>query len=250
MSKIKTFSAVNTKVRAMRANMLKDEDYIALMHCSNLEEMIKYLKDKTRYSLVLNNTNSYTDINLFEIDLMSYSLHELSRLLGYFSGPYREFLDAFRLYYDIRIVKSLIRRLLNDGLEAYKQELKSKIKFLSKADINSMLDVKNFQEFVQSLSIKPIKTILEEVQTREGVDFLFNLEMSLDRFYFYHLREKALNLDKENKNIVLDSLDENIDLLNIEWIYRGIVFYKLNPDELINYTIGYGKEFDFNDIQK
>lgn len=249
MSGIKTFSAVNTKVRAMRVNMLNNDDYIALIESKNLEEIICYLKDKTSYGQVLEDINSYKDINILEVDLMSYSYYELSRLLEYFSGPYREFLEAFRLHYDLRIVKSLIRRLLNEGVDAYNLELMYKVKYLSNSDLNSMLNVKNLDEFIRNLSIQPIKKVLENIQTREEIDFLFNIEMSLDRFYFNYLREKALNLDKENRKIVLSSLEENVDLLNIEWIYRGIVFYRLNPDELINYTLDHGKEFDYNSIR-
>ena len=41
----------------------------------------------------------------------------------------------------------------------------------------------------------------------------------------------------------------NIDLLNLQWIYRGLKFYNLPPEILFNYTIANGLEFNRNDIK-
>jgi V/A-type H+-transporting ATPase subunit C len=45
-------------------------------------------------------------------------------------------------------------------------------------------------------------------------------------------------------------LGRNVDLLNIEWIYRGIKFYNLIPEELINFVLSNGYEFEYKDLKK
>jgi V/A-type H+-transporting ATPase subunit C len=37
------------------------------------------------------------------------------------------------------------------------------------------------------------------------------------------------------------------DLYNIQWIYRGKKFYRLSPEELLNYTMNFGDKLTFTD---
>jgi V/A-type H+-transporting ATPase subunit C len=40
------------------------------------------------------------------------------------------------------------------------------------------------------------------------------------------------------------------DLLNLQWIYRGIKFFNLSPEEILNYTIHLGYRLDKNFIKQ
>ena len=76
------------------------------------------------------------------------------------------------------------------------------------------------------------------------------MEMNLDRLYYRMLKEDAEKLDDDDRKIFEEVLGKNVDLLNIEWIYRGIKYYNLLPEELINYTLLGGYEFNYKDIKE
>ncbi len=75
------------------------------------------------------------------------------------------------------------------------------------------------------------------------------MEMVLDRLYFTSLYNQIGKLDKHDECVQKELLGKNIDLLNLEWIYRGLKFYKLSPEELINYTLIGGYMLKYNDIK-
>jgi Archaeal/vacuolar-type H+-ATPase subunit C len=61
---------------------------------------------------------------------------------------------------------------------------------------------------------------------------------------------KQKNFLKEDRKFVEQLVGRNVDLLNIEWIYRGLKFYNTLPEELINYALNGGLEFKYEDLKK
>jgi V/A-type H+-transporting ATPase subunit C len=77
------------------------------------------------------------------------------------------------------------------------------------------------------------------------------MEMSLDILYFKMLdKEIKEKLGKSKENTILEVLGRNSDLLNIQWIYRGLKSYKLSPEELLNYVLLTGYQFNYSDLKK
>lgn len=79
---------------------------------------------------------------------------------------------------------------------------------------------------------------------------LFYVEMSLDKLYFRLLYEQTGKLDKKDEAAFRELLGKNIDLFNLEWIYRGIKFFKLSPEELINYTLMNGYSLSYKTLKE
>ena len=72
----------------------------------------------------------------------------------------------------------------------------------------------------------------------------------MDRYYYKQLLETAKGLTKEDRNFVRESLGTDIDLKNLEFIYRGKKFYDLIPQELVNLAIPEGLYIDADEIQR
>jgi V/A-type H+-transporting ATPase subunit C len=79
---------------------------------------------------------------------------------------------------------------------------------------------------------------------------LFNIGMILDLAYFDMIYKSLRLIGKHDRELMNYIEGINVDLLNLQWIYRGLKFYNLPPEILFNYTIAYGREFNRDDIKE
>lgn len=247
MSNERRFSAVNTKIRVLSSNLLSNSQFIELINCDSLESQINYLKDKTVYGEVLDNTNSIQEV---EVQLVRYILKEFGKLLSFFTDNYKEFFKAVLMRYEIEDLKIYIRVLLR-GEDKTKISGGSLVtKSYHTIDFESLYKASNLNELVEMLKGTIYYKALSPYKLEEGTKILFYMEMNLDRLYFNNLFLKAKSLSPEDAGLFLKTLGRNIDMLNIQWIYRGIKYYKLIPEELINYTLPNGTVFNYKKIKE
>ncbi|HAE92051.1 MAG TPA: hypothetical protein DCG60_05305, partial [Tissierella sp.] len=76
MGNVRIFSAINTKIRVLRGNLLDRKDYISLMEKENTEEQINYLKENTIYKEELHSIGDLNDIQKVEIELKHHLISE------------------------------------------------------------------------------------------------------------------------------------------------------------------------------
>lgn len=226
MENERRFAALNTKIRVLKGNLLTDEDFIHLFDKKNVVEIAQYLKESTNYDVVLKDVN-IKNIHRRDLEklLKEYIVLQHKKLLYYFTDDYRKLFETIFIRYEIEDLKLDLRNLSR------------------KEDINEL------NKFVESLKETIYYPVLKSYLTEEDRRLLFYMEMNLDRLYFLLLRKYSMGLNKKDSLLFREFLGKNIDLLNLEWIYRGIKFYKLIPEELINYTIQDGHEFKYKDIK-
>ena len=247
MSNERRFSAVNTKIRVLSSNLLRNNQFIELIQKDSLDSQISYLRDKTIYGEFISRSSSIQEV---EVQLVHYILHEFEKLLSFFTDSYKEFFKGVIMRYEIEDLKMYIR-VLQRG------EDKSKISkgtLVSKSyhtiDFETLNNSATLSELIEKLKGTIYYKSLSPFKLEEGTKILFYMEMNLDRLYFENLFQKAKSLSSEDEELVLKSLGRNIDMLNIQWIYRGIKYYKLIPEELINYTLSNGQVFNYKKIKE
>jgi len=242
------FSAVNTKTRVLKSRLLSNRDYINLMQLDNVNEQIDYLKNNTVYGKVLEDVDELDyDIQRIEINLKRYLIIQMEKIIRYFTGEYKEFYKTLLLRYEIEDLKLYLRAIER------KEEIPNVACFFlnhSTFNCNKLQNVGNLGEFIDGLKGTIYYDILAPYKDEEGPKTIFYMEMNLDRLYFNQLKAKCKKLRKADREAFEYTLGENIDLLNIEWIYRGIKFYNLLPEELINYLLPHGLEFNYKDLKK
>lgn len=248
MGNERRFAGINTKIRVLKSRLLKDEDYINLMEKKNVSEQVAYLRDNTVYHDLLEHISDFEDIQKVEFQLKRYIIIQFEKIIKYFSNDYERFYRALMLRYEVEDLKGYLRAI---GRE---EAIDNKLQFVKdkhyKIDVDKILKSNNLDEFIENLqgtiyydALKPYKN--------EGDDkIIFHMEMNLDRLYFRSLQAESENLGSIDRKIFENILGENIDLLNIEWIYRGIKYYNLLPEELINYTLPYGSIFTYNELKE
>lgn len=250
MDSIKQFAAINAKVQVLKGRMLTEEDYIKIISKNSVPEIADYLKRNTSYKSVLKNEDTNViHRGKLEFILKKYIVLQFEKILHYFTGGYRKLFKIMFMRYEIEDLKLYIRALSRgENLEEVK-DLVLYSGIYSTVDHKKLITSENIEEFIKHLEGTIYYNSIKPYLSEKGSKLTFYIEMNLDRLYFTKLYEQVEKLDKKNRNILRELLGKNIDLLNLEWIYRGLKFYKLSSEELINYTLIGGYSLKFNEIK-
>ncbi len=250
MGSKRRFAAINTKVRVLKSRLLTRKDYIKLMEKDKVKDQVSYLLENTLYKEVLENLIDMENIKEVEIRLKQHLINQYNKFTPYFTGEYRKLFRTMLLRFEIEDLKLYLRALDR------KEDL-SKIKkvtlldeFYSYLNFDKLSRARNLEEFIEGLKETIYYDALKPYAKEEHRKILFYMEMNLDRLYFKSLKTQSQKLDKEDSILFGDTLGKNVDLLNIQWIYRGTEFYNLSPEELINYTLPDGYEFNYEKVKE
>lgn len=250
MDKVKRYAAINTKIRMLKGKMLTEEDYTRLISKKSVAEIADYLKRNTSYIQVLRGINAES-IHRGQLELLikKYIILQFEKLLHFFNGEYRKLFRILFMRYEVEDLKLYIRALTRgENLEAIK-DLVLYLGGYSIVDHELLITSKNINELIKNLEGTIYYDTLKPYQDEKGSKLTFYMEMNLDILYFTKLNEQAKKLDPKDEKILKELLGKNIDLLNLEWIYRGLKFYSLSPEELINYTLSGGEALNYSNIK-
>jgi len=246
MDKVTVYAAVNTKIRALEGNFLKREDYMNLLQKKSVADIARYLKDNTSYGKLLG------DIRIDKISrrdmediLKRNMIKNMDRLMHYFRDDYRDFIRSFYIKYEIEDLKILARVIFNGkDPDAIIEKPLSFLGKYSRVDPEKLFRSKTIKELIYSLEgsefFESLKPLLDG--KREN---LFRFEMALDMGYFSILESRRKKISKQDREVLKKWEGMVADLYNIQWIYRGKKFYRLSPEELLNYTMDFGDKLTF-----
>ncbi|OLS03635.1 V-type ATPase subunit [Tissierella creatinophila] len=250
MSNERIFSAINTKIRVLKSNLLNELDYINLMKKKDLKSQIEYLIENTVYKKEMESIDDINSLEDVEFALRNHIIDQYEKILNFFTDEYRDLFKTLLLRYDIEFLKVYIRILerKDESIKLDKYTFSNE-KYHS-FNLAKIMKTSNLEEFVDSLKGTIYYNALLSYKDQKDKKTIFYMEMNLDKLYFNLLYTKSKFLGKKDRDLFQEILGINEDLLNIEWIYRGIKFYKLLPEELINFTLTHGFVFKYNDLKK
>lgn len=249
MSNARRFAAVNTKIRVLKSRLLCTEDYLNLMKSNDLETQINYLSNHTQYKDELKHVDFSDDIQYIEVELKRSLVTKFKTIIKYFNDDYARLFKALLLRFEVEDLKQILRAVVR------KNVLKDYILYSKDDhihfDSNKLINSSDVNEFIDNLKGTIFYNTLKQYKedSNEDSKVIFYIEMNLDRIYYDQLYNESEKLKKEDKLLFREILGENVDLLNVEWIYRGLKFYGLLPGELFNYTLRYGKKFDYKQLK-
>ncbi|WKY43360.1 V-type ATPase subunit [Eubacteriaceae bacterium ES2] len=239
------FSCVNTKVLAMTARKIREDQYQDLIKTKSLSEVFIYLRDHTYYGEFLKNMDPQklhrTEI---EAHLNDLKINQIEKLMHYLSGNEKLFLKTFLVRMEVESLRVLIRGLSRgENLENLKP-LMVYSKTHTKLPFERLFKVKDWESFKKLTMGTDYYRVLEIYKNITDDVELIMIEKNLDRYYYDLLKNRLLKIDqKENKELV-QVQRRNIDLLNLIWVYRGKKFYGLSREELIAYSLRGGYELN------
>ncbi len=233
------YSGLTTKIKAMQSHMFTLEDYKKMSNMNNLKELVMYLKDCKAYKSILSDVNE-NNIHRLEIEkkLMFSMYKDYENIYKFVNGKERHFLDSYFIYFEIEIIKVLLKMFLSSKpIEYNLMEFEKFFMKHSRIDIKKLSKAETINEFIDIMKDTDYYNILSLLNNGEDIT-LFDIEMRLDRYYFlqtWKLINKHLN--KKDKKFISIELGTNIDLLNILWIYRAKNYYFVDKSIIYSYII-------------
>ncbi len=247
MKNVADFAALNTKIRVMEREMLKDNDYLHLIKLKNLDSIIEYFKLNTSYAKLFENSKKY---NLASVEKLFYDnlLVKYDKIICYLQLDYKRLFKKIFMRYEVENLKVYIRRI-DSGISVKELYHMFENEKFSNIDYKKISSSKSMSELVGNLKETDYFEVLSyHVNDKNR---LFYMEMSLDIFYFKELdKEMKKTIGRNKENTILEVLGKNSDLLNIQWIYRGLKNYKLSSEELLNYVLLTGSNLNYKDLKK
>ncbi len=245
MDNVTRFAAVNAKIKTMEGQFLKDEDYGILLKLESVTEVARYLKEKSAYSEVLASVAAENiHRGMLENLIKQNMVKSIDRLIHYFNGDYKDFIKTLYAKYEIEELKAIARAVYNgQGAGDFRSTFIGKY---SKLDINKVFEAKQIRDIISALEGTEFYKFLIPLVDGNFTENLFRFEMVLDMSYYTILQREWSKLSQRDMGVLQQAQGIIADLLNIQWIYRGKKFYKLSPEELLNYTINISHRVDFN----
>ncbi|KPU43782.1 V-type ATP synthase subunit C [Oxobacter pfennigii] len=251
MNKFIHYEAVNTKIRALESRFLKEEDFNNLLNKKGINEIAAYLKNETHYKSVLHDIDE-NKIHRGELEILIRKDHvkQIGKLIFYFNNNYKKFFRYVFLKREIEDLKKVLRSIKNGKISSLNRESFAHLGQFSGIRVDSLLSSKTIDDFILSLKGTEYYSYLLPLEEEKGEKNIFLGEMVLDLAYFDIFYKTLESLNKNDKKIIDELQGTSVDLLNIQWIYRGINYYNMPRELLFNYTIPHGHILSVRDIKE
>lgn len=239
MGNLLAYSGIVTKLRAMEAKLLTDENFeeIAVLH--SVPEVVQYLKDHSSYSDVLNQLDDkQLHRSSIEKVLTKGLYHEYSKIYSFCNMEQRKFMKLFIKHYEVDLIKYCLRTVLHEQSDVL--ELSYKKTFFDKysnISVDRLLSSQTVEELIDSLQNTEYYTPLCSLKNLPSIT-LFDYDLALDQYYFSILwKDRKKLLKKKELEIYTRDFGSQIDLLNLQWIYRAKRYYHMSSADVYKLLI-------------
>lgn len=248
MDKVGTHAAANAKANAMLGKLLKDKDYHELLKLETVNEVMDYLRLHTHYSYIFAELDDDTEAN--EVIMKRHFFKAYEKLYHFYIDEYRDFFKALFMRYEVENLKLYLRAVArNEKLDSIASHLIIS-DIYSNLNYSSLNQATNIMEFLEDIKGTPYYSTLDAFVDEEPTSMVFHMEMVLDQVYFNTLQEAIMNLSNTDKKLMLELLGINVDILNVQWIFRGRNYFDISSEELFNFTLNGGKRYDYKALKK
>jgi V/A-type H+-transporting ATPase subunit C len=216
--------------------LLSPDDYWLLLGSDTIGEIAQKLRS-TNYQDSLSSLPVEPHRQDIEFAVKTTILKEAENFAIHMSGARVKFFLKWVGWHEAENLKSIFRyisagRVDRDALRRRLYIMKS-----SKVSYDNALLVRDFTELAESLKgtpyYKPLFDPLRKISSGEEQN-LFLLETSLDSFNELSLFKELMNLDVNERRMLLPLFGARLDLFNIYILYRALTFYELSPEEVLN----------------
>lgn len=244
------YSGSFAKVKAMRGRLLNNDDYEALLAKSSVGGVAQYLRSSKGYRDILPD-GAEGEIHRGQLEqlLQNEKEREFAKLFKFEKGRNKNFLHIFILRYEIELLKEMLR--LQKGMTLFTLEGGPNGYYKKHMTINveKLAASESRQQFIENLKGSEYYKILSRFLTDKERLNIFNIEMTLDVYYFskaWRLLETLL--EKSDKPLVEESLGQETDILNVLWIYRCKKYFDPPGELLYSFIIPKGYKLKGNQL--
>jgi len=249
MANIKRFAAVHTKIKALEGLLLKESAYKDLLSFQEPAEIVGYLKEMPAYEEVLREIENYSELTVIERQLKKDIIEKYERLSHYFTDSYKKYYKTLFMRFEIEDIKLFLRTYLRQEDVAFIKEHIGQTKY-HQVDLKTLTQIASLEEFIEALRGSSYHQLLKYYLEEAPENMMFYMEMSLDHYYFKTLYKQLSEFSNEDRILMEEVIGTNVDIQNLQWIYRGLKYYNLSSEELLNYTLDLGFSIKYHTLKE
>ncbi len=234
------FCAISAKLKAMNRSTLKRGDYEEMLLKKTVPEICDYLVRNTRYSDNLKNL-AREDIHRRRMEEMIWQeqFSDYMSLYQFISSEQRTLLKYLFLRREIDYLKSRIRSMYtgDEQTPVFRGAFKEFFRRHSRINREAVHEAKTLAEYRDACKDTPMYAVLARAEELDA-DY-FAVSMMLDSFYFQELwkeKKRFFRSGGEDEGFTR-LIGEEIDCLNIIWMYRAKKYFKMSPELIYTYLI-------------
>lgn len=239
MRNVMAYSGLVTKVRAMQAKLLTDQDFENMAALHSVPEVVEYLKGTPAYATAMDKMDDtlYHRGNVEKV--LGQSLYaDYTRLYRFAGMKQKQFMKGFWKRYEIDLINYCLRIVFNHYDVPFDLNYKKEyFDRYSKISIDKLVTSKDVGDLVENLKGTEYYAPLSKLKDASEAT-LYDYETVLEQYYFKNAWYKQRKvLDKKEKEIFTRDCGMKIDLLNLNWIYRAKKYYRMLPPDIYLMTI-------------
>lgn len=233
------FCALSAKLKAMRSGHLTKKEYNQLLEKHTVSEACAYLKN-TSYEPFLSELND-NDVHRGQIEdcLEQRKRNDYFKLYVFVDLNQRRLIRCFFMRDEIEALKSVLMRCFNHEKIYNRHINKFKSEFFKKhsdIDIIRLWQSENISAAAEACKNSIFYPTLRHAAST-GADYP-TICMMLDHLYFKTLWSSISKYVKEEQRSTLKKyIGQQIDYINIMWIYRCKKFFRTPPELIYTYLI-------------
>ena len=114
MGNLLTYSGIVTKIRAMEARLLREENFVEIANLHSVPEVVNYLRDNSSYAFVLGNLDE-SQLHRGDIEkiLIGQLYYDYSKIYRFCNLEQRKFLKLYIKRYEIDLINYCFRIVIN-----------------------------------------------------------------------------------------------------------------------------------------
>lgn len=238
MFNLLTYSGIVTKTKAMGAQLISRKDYEDIANLTSVTDFINFLKTKPAYQeLFASLDERLLHRNEIEHVLTSSLYHEYSKLFRFANTRQRKAFEPLYFRYEVNILKRCLRNVFTKDNRYDLSVFESFFLKHSGLSVHELSNSSSMEEFVNHLKGTRYYQFLHTIQQR-GDASLYEYEVQLDIFYFLSLWKNKKKYSKSRDlKVFVDIIGQQIDYLNILWIYRSKKYYAVDTSHIYSSII-------------
>ncbi len=255
MSRYVAYDAVNTKIKSMMSKLLIEENWNRVLECKNVEELVSVLQDSPEFEIILRGVDP-NQIHRDDLETFFGRLRvaEMENIIHYFSGPYKAFLRTLLFEFELIDLILVIRKVSqNENLNDIRKHFIHSEKF-AELSFDKLIASSNITELTANLAANAKgSSFYEKLRNLSNEDVFkreYHIEMELQIYLYNNLLKKAKKLDDADRQEVEDIIGFKVDFENVQWIYRGLRYYNISPEEILIYCLPGGKRINYQGLKK
>lgn len=245
------YSGVSTKVRAMKNHLISDRQLREMAALEDVRSAADYLKNQPAYADIFSNLDdTMLHRSCIEQLLILSTYRDYTKLYRFSNLAQRRFLDLYFNHYEIMIIKRCLRNVMSHthaGLDL--SVFRDFFERHSRIDLIRLSQVETMPDFFSVLAGSVYGSALNSLPENPPPT-LFDYEIRLDMLYFktlWKIKNKILN--KKDHKILEQNFGCQLDLLNIQWIYRSLKYYSLSAADIYALLIPVNYKLKTNEVQ-